>query len=82
MAHYTNVMLEETLLLTQRIAYNSDGYEQYIGYARPGADESDDQWVIHQLVYDTSNRMVSKLFAGGSKAFDKRWTERASYEYV
>jgi hypothetical protein len=81
MAKYTQVMLEETLLLTQRIAYNSDGYEQYIGYARPGADEGSDEWLIHELIYDTSNRMVQKLFAEGSKSFNQKWTARASYEY-
>jgi len=81
MGKYTNVVLEESLLLTQRVAYNSDGYEQYIGYARPGADEGADEWIIFQLIYDTSNRIVQKLFANGSKAFDLKWTARASYEY-
>ena len=79
--HFTNIMLEETLLLTQRIAYNASGYEEYIAYARPGADEGDKQWLIHKLIYDTSNRMTQKLFADGSKGFNKKWTKRASYEY-
>ena len=82
MPHYTNVMLEETLLLTQRISYNANGYEEYIGYARPGAGVGDSQWVIHKLVYDSSDRMIQKLFAGGSKAFDKEWVKRATYEYI
>ena len=80
--HYSKLMLEETLLLTQRIDYNSSGYEQYIGYAPVGSDETHESWVIHELIYDSSNRMSKKLFAEASKSFDKAWSERGSYEYA
>ena len=75
-------MLEETLLLTQRIEYNSSGYAQYIGFAPVASAETNEAWLIHELIYDSSNRMLEKLFADGSKSFDKAWSERTNYTYV
>jgi YD repeat-containing protein len=80
--HYTKVVLnEETVMMTQRIAYSGTD-AQYIGYAPPGTAEDEAGWIIHKLIYDSNSLMVSKLFAGGSKAFDKVWQDRAEYSYV
>ena len=82
MAHYTNLRLEESLLLTQRIARNSSGYEQYIGYAPAGSAETQDRWVIVELIYDSSDNMIQKLFAEGSIGFNLSWSERTGYDYI
>ena len=80
--HYTKVILEESILLAQRVAYNANGYEEYIGWSPPTAAETEESWVIHKLEYDSSNRFTARKFAGGSKNFDKAWSKRATYDYV
>ena len=74
-------MLEETLILKQRLSYSGTSAE-YIGYADPGVEETQALWMIVNLKYDGSGLMVEKNFADGSKAFDKIWTERAGYTYA
>jgi len=78
---YYKSMLEETLVLKQRIAYSGTS-AQYIGYADPSVKETQALWLIVKLSYDGSGLMIEKDFADGSKAFDKIWTERTGYTYA
>ena len=79
--HYTKAFLnEETVLLKQRVAYSGTNAE-YIGYAPPGSAENEAVWIIHKLTY-VSSLMTKKDFADGSKAFDKKWSERTGYTYA
>ena len=72
---------EGSIVLKQRIAYSGSN-AQYIGYADPGTSENENGWMIVKLTYNSSNLMTDKDFAGGSKAFDKCWAERAGYSYA
>ena len=68
---------------TTLMAKNSAGLAEYIGYAPPGSDnyQSDNRWLIKKLEYDSDNFNTKAVFAGGSNAYDKSWTSRASYDY-
>lgn len=49
----------------------------YIGKAQPGAKEDRESWKISRA--DTS--AISVLFAGGTGEFNKKWSERTTYDY-
>jgi len=67
-------------MMAQRIAYNSSGYAEYIGYAAPGTNDDDQAWMISKLVYsDTS--VISKLWADGTNDQSKNWNNREGYTY-
>lgn len=66
--------------LIQRIAYTSDGKQEYIGFAKPGTDVSASGWQIKKLSYSGFN-IISILYAGGNLGFDKIWDDRESYSY-
>ena len=78
---YYESMLEESLLLQQRIAYSGTN-AQYIGYADPGVPDDKPLWLIYQLEYDSNSNVVAKRFASGTKAFDKIWDNRGDYSYA
>ncbi len=81
MARFSQSFLEESLMLQQRIAYSGANTE-YMGYADPGISENDAGWLIIKWTYNSSGYAETKKFAGGSKAFDKIWTNRAGYDYA
>ena len=78
---YITAAFEGSLKLQMRIAYSSS-LAQYIGYADPGYSEGDNKWMICKMTYDSGSLMTKRVFAGGSNAFDKNWTDRAGYEYA
>lgn len=51
----------------------------YKGYALPGAKTSDPVWAIARV--SSKNGIVSYKWAGGSKALDKIWDNRAALIY-
>lgn len=53
----------------------------YFGQASPGTGTGTAGWQLRKLTYDGSNNLTSMLFADGSNAFSKVWTNRASYTY-
>ncbi len=79
--NYLPITIEGSIMLQQRIEYSGSNAE-YIGYANPGVAETDNEWLIVKLTYDSSNLMTKKVFADGSKAFDKSWQDRAGYSYA
>jgi hypothetical protein len=68
--------------LTQRIAYNSNGLAEYLGYANPGSIEGSAVWMIKKLVYD-GNNVTQILFCDGDSNFDNTWTnyDQISHSY-
>ena len=80
MRYYTS-MLEESLVLQQRIAYSGANAE-YIGYADPGVPDDKPLWLIYKLEYDGSGYVIGKRFASGTNAFDKIWDNRGDYSYA
>ena len=64
----------------QKIDYVGGSDPIYIGYAEPGTPTGSENWLIFKCNYSASN-LVSKLAAGGSKAFNSEWDERAGYTY-
>ena len=51
----------------------------YIGYAEPGAAESDPVWKIKQVL--TTGGQLSILWANGEPGYIHSWALRASYSY-
>jgi YD repeat-containing protein len=66
---------------TKRITYTGTSKEEYIGFAVPGASESDAVWQIFKMTYDGSDRLISIKFADGNSNFDNVWSNRASLTY-
>lgn len=59
-----------------RIEYNSNGTQKYIGYNDRGKSESSDDWLLHFLEYDGTNRIIKRTIAYDS------WDNRASATYT
>lgn len=51
----------------------------YKGEAAPGSSQSDPVWRITKITF--SGEDMSERWANGSAAFDKVWSNRASYTY-
>jgi hypothetical protein len=56
-----------------RIAYNSSGNEEYVGFAPRGLLESQQGWMIYNLVY--SSGKISQLNIATNAVWDDRATE-------
>lgn len=80
MQYFSNLGFEETLLQA-RYAYSGTSV-QYIGYAQPGAAETEAEWVIVKFTYNASSLVTKKTFANGSKAFNCAWSDREGYSYA
>lgn len=74
-------IVDEFSLMQARYEYSGSAIV-YAGFAPPGASESDALWVVKKYSYDGSDNLVKITFAGGSKAFDKTWSDRAGYSYA
>lgn len=75
--HYLSAFATD-LLMTQAIAYDSNGNTEYIGYALAGSAKTAPVWLIKKLTYDVSNRVTDIQFANGVIAFDQVWNNRGS----
>ena len=80
MRFFNNVGFEETLLQA-RYAYSGSSVE-YIGYAEPGAAETDPEWVIIKFTYNSSSLVTKKVLANGKKDFSLAWSDRETYSYA
>lgn len=67
---------------TTRFAYDSNGFTIYIGWAKPGADESRAHWRIVLQEFDSEGRITAKKYADGNLHFDNVWADRASLTYT
>lgn len=65
----------------QLMAYTGASLPEYIGYAVPGTNSGTELWQIRKLGYDANNAATSVLYASGNVAFDKSWTNKATYTY-
>ena len=65
-----------------RMAYNSDGRQEYIGKAAPHKLETDAAWQIIKITYDSDGRQTEINFASGNDKLDKKWSARAGYTYA
>lgn len=65
---------------TQKFEYSGDN-AIYIGKADPGTPTSDPRWSIQKLTYDASNHCTDIQWAGGTKEFKWKWTDRATLTY-
>lgn len=68
-------------LLTQRIAYTSQGYEEYIGEALAGSATSSAVWRIKKLTYDSNGQITSLIWADSDTNFDNVWDNYDSLDY-
>ena len=64
-----------------QIAYDVDENIEYIGKAAPSSATSESVWQIIKLEYDINQNIEQKLYAKGTKLFDKIWNDRADYAY-
>ena len=80
MQYFSNIGFEADLLQA-RYAYTGTSV-QYIGYAQPGAQETEREWVIIKYTYNASSLVTKKTFANGSKSFDCAWSDREGYSYA
>lgn len=62
----------------RRMAYDSDGNVQYIGYAMKGSASSDSAWRIFKLFYDSGNYSY-ELSSDINQIWDNRATS-VTYE--
>lgn len=53
----------------------------YVGEAQPGTEENTESWRIKKITYDSSDAVIDVKWAEGSKDFNKKWSERATYTY-
>jgi hypothetical protein len=67
---------------TSRFAYDANGNMAYLGWARPGADESKAVWKIAIQEFDAEGRMIARKYADGDLHFDNVWTNRAALNYL
>ena len=66
----------------QKISYDANNRQEYIGYAIPGALTSEAKWTIYKLEYDSDGRMITRRHANSKDNLDLEWDEKANYEYV
>lgn len=66
--------------LTQRIAYNAQGMQQYIGEAQPGSDTSAAVWRVRELIY-SGTQLTQVIWADGDTKFDNIWDNRGTLTY-
>lgn len=66
--------------LSQRLAYEAQGLQEYIGEAEPGSATSAAVWRIRKLVY-SGTQLTEILWADGNTKFDNIWDNRASLSY-
>lgn len=64
-----------------QLAYNADDNIEYVGKAAPSSNTSESVWQIVKLNYDADQNIIQKLYAVGTKLFDKIWDDRADYTY-
>lgn len=66
------------------VEYGEDVEPVYIGEALPGTADDEAAWRIYCYIYETIEgdlEMVGLRYAEGSTNFDKKWTERDTYDY-
>lgn len=66
---------------TGRAAYDANSNLQYYGEAMPGSATSAAVWRIKKLTYDSSNNLLSILWADGDDQMDNIWDNYASLTY-
>lgn len=64
-----------------QLAYDVNDNVEYIGKAAPSSTTSESVWQIVKLEYDADQNIEQKLYASGTKLFDKIWDDRADYTY-
>lgn len=64
-----------------QLAYDANENIEYIGKAAPDSATSESVWQIVELGYDVNQNIEQKLYASGTKLFDKIWDDRADYTY-
>ena len=67
--------------LITRISYNATQDIEYVGYAAPGSATDEGLWKIINLTYDVNDNIEQIIFAEGTRKFDKKWDNRADYNY-
>lgn len=66
---------------TRLMEYDGSGNLIYYGRAAPGTAASAAAWSIMELTYDVNDNLTSIQWAGGTKAFEHVWDNRASLSY-
>ncbi|MCC7302776.1 MAG: hypothetical protein IT233_09050 [Bacteroidia bacterium] len=70
----TNQLLSEPVICDEKTPNTV-----YKGYAAPGSLTSDAVWAIQKIT--SSNDVITTLWAGGNKNFDKIWNNRKTLQY-
>ena len=70
---------EEKLIM--HISYDVDQNIEYIGKARPGTLDTEDEWTLLKVIYDINVNIIEILLADGNNLFNKKWSLRSTYSY-
>lgn len=64
-----------------RTSYDSNGRQEYVGMAYPGALDSEEKFQIFKIAYDANGRMTHRRYADNTDDFTKIWNSRENYDY-
>jgi hypothetical protein len=67
--------------LDQRIDYDGGTNPIYIGLALPGTADGTAEWQIYKMAW-TDGNMTHLRWSDGVDEFSKKWTLRATYNYL
>ena len=71
---------EDDIMYAKRVDFVTEQVI-YRGEALPGSDENDPVWRVRRITLALDND-VTEEWAGGTSTFDKRWSERATFDYI
>jgi len=74
------IFIEESNQYKQYIE-NSNRKPLYVGECAPGATVGQSAWRIKKIAYDADGLTASVIWASSAANFDKKWSERATYNY-
>jgi len=64
----------------ERVETDANGLVIYQGWAAVGSSESEAVWLISKLNW-SGNFFTERVWADGEDTFDKKWSERDTFNY-
>ena len=75
-----SITQDSSLIFEERRDYNGSGQVEFIGEAVPGTQDGAEGWRIHRRTYE-SNRLIKIAWANFNADFNKKYSDRESYDY-
>lgn len=63
------------------LTYDDDDNVVYIGLAKAGTAEDEEEWQIKRMSYDGDDNLIAVEFASGVISFTHVWDDRTTYAY-